>query len=93
MANKILSYENIEKILQKITEIFTTKSDVGHIHSYDSLDDLPTIPKKTSQLTNDSGFITSDDVGDVDLTGYVTEEELEEKLTTVSDANEIWNNS
>ena len=31
----------------------------GHTHSYDDLEDLPTIPSKTSELTNDSGYITS----------------------------------
>ena len=52
------------------------KSDVGHTHSasditsglstvatsgsYNDLSNKPTIPSKTSDLTNDSGFITSD---------------------------------
>ena len=34
------------------------KSSVGHTHSYNDLTDTPTIPTKTSDLTNDSGFIT-----------------------------------
>ena len=34
------------------------KSSVGHMHSYNDLTDTPTIPTKTSDLTNDSGFIT-----------------------------------
>ena len=34
------------------------KSSVGHTHSYNDLTDTPTIPTKTSDLTNDNGFIT-----------------------------------
>ena len=33
-------------------------SDVGLSNDYSDLDNLPTIPSKTSDLTNDSGFIT-----------------------------------
>lgn len=91
MANKILSSENMEKILQKITTLFQTKSDIGHNHSYDSLVNLPTIPDKTSQLTNDSGFLTSGDLQEVDLAPYVSEVELEERLTDDVDALDIWN--
>lgn len=36
------------------------KSDTGHTHSYNELTSKPTIPTKTSQLTNDSGFKTTD---------------------------------
>lgn len=36
------------------------KSDTGHSHSYNDLSNKPTIPTKTSQLTNDSGFKTTD---------------------------------
>ena len=34
----------------------------GHSNSYNDLDDKPTIPSKTSQLTNDSGYITQSEV-------------------------------
>lgn len=39
-----------------------------------------TIPTKTSELTNDSGYITADEVPTPDLSEYVTETELEERL-------------
>lgn len=39
---------------------------------YNKIDNTPTIPDKTSQLTNDSGFITGSDVAEnIDLTDYV----------------------
>ena len=44
-----------------------SKSEVGHTHSYNDLTDTPTMPTKTSDLTNDSGFLTSHQ----DLSGYV----------------------
>ena len=37
------------------------KSSVGHTHSYNDLTNTPTIPTKTSELTNDSGFVTLND--------------------------------
>ena len=43
------------------------KSDVGHTHTKSEITNFPTIPTKTSDLTNDSGFLTSHQ----DLSGYV----------------------
>ena len=54
---------NWSDILNKPT--FATVATSG---SYNDLSDKPTIPTKTSQLTNDSGFITSNA-----LNGYATE--------------------
>ena len=34
-------------------------SRTGHTHSAAEITDLPTVPTKTSQLTNDSGFVTN----------------------------------
>ena len=38
--------------------------------SYNDLSDQPDIPETTSQLINDSGFITSADVPDSDVDAY-----------------------
>jgi hypothetical protein len=43
------------------------KSNTGHTHTKSEITDFPTIPTKTSDLTNDSGFLTSHQ----DLSGYV----------------------
>lgn len=37
-------------------------SKLGHSHSYSELTGLPTIPTKTSQLTNDSSYITTSNI-------------------------------
>ena len=39
-------------------------------------------PTKTSELTNDSGFITENDIPDVDLTNYYTKEEIDNNFYT-----------
>ena len=39
------------------------------ITSYNDLSDLPTIPSKTSDLNNDSNFVSSDDLSEVAFTG------------------------
>ena len=56
-------------------------STVATSGSYSDLTDKPVIPTKTSQLTNDSGFVTSDA-----LNGYATETWVEQKgyLTSVA---------
>ncbi|MBN1037896.1 hypothetical protein DVW12_04120 [Clostridium botulinum] len=38
------------------------KSDNGHVHNYNELSNKPSIPTKTSELNNDSRFITQKDV-------------------------------
>ncbi len=45
------------------------------VTSYNDLTDKPSIPTKTSDLTNDSGFITN-----AALTGYITTTQLEDAL-------------
>lgn len=57
-------------ILNKPT--FATVATSG---SYNDLSDKPTIPTTTSQLTNDSGFVTS-----TELTGYTTEQRVQEMI-------------
>ena len=67
---------NWSDILNKPT--FATVATSG---SYNDLSDKPTIPTKTSQLDNDSNFITN-----AALTGYATETWVEQKgyLTSVA---------
>lgn len=38
------------------------KSDNGHVHSYNELSNKPSIPTKTSELNNDTGFITQKEI-------------------------------
>lgn len=38
--------------------------------------EIPTVPTKTSDLTNDSGFITSADIPEVDLSNYALKTEI-----------------
>ena len=42
-----------------ITTALNKKANTSHTHNYSELTNPPTIPTKTSQITNDSGFITS----------------------------------
>ena len=61
---------NWSDILNKPT--FSTVATSG---SYNDLSDKPTIPTTTSELTNNSGFITS-----AALTGYTTERRVQEMI-------------
>ena len=60
---------------EELTEGLATKSDATHNHDkvYALKTDIPTVPTKTSQLTNDSGFIKSIP------SEYITETELSAK--------------
>lgn len=57
------------------TEINAKIPDVSN---FITAEDLPTVPTKTSDLTNDSGYITLEEVPITDLNGYVTDAELSE---------------
>ena len=57
MQKEFLGKNGLVRFLAKLFETF---SEVGHTHSKADIKDFPTIPTKTSQLTNDSGFKTTD---------------------------------
>ena len=50
-----------------VTAQLLGKSNTGHTHVKNDITDFPTIPTKTSDLTNDSGFLTSHQ----SLSGYI----------------------
>lgn len=58
---------------RKDGDIPTAKAGFINIYDYVLKTELPTVPTKVSQLTNDSNFITA---ADVDLTPYATTEAL-----------------
>ena len=43
----------------EVDTLLNGKSDTSHTHTKSQITDFPTIPTKTSDLTNDSGFISS----------------------------------
>lgn len=69
----IENQETLATMFGKIKKWFTDLKTVAFSGSYNDLSNKPTIPTKTSELSNDSGFLTS--VPDE----YVTDTELEEK--------------
>lgn len=73
MENKYLGSTGLAKLLERLFETF---SEVGHTHTKSQISDFPTVPTNTSQLTNDSGFITAND-----LSGNVT---VDSELSDIS---------
>lgn len=69
----IESQETMSTIFGKIKKWFTDLKTVAFSGSYNDLSNKPTIPTKTSELTNDSEFLTSIPEE------YITDTELEEK--------------
>ena len=43
----------------EVDTLLTSKADTSHTHTKSQITDFPTIPTKTSDLTNDSNFIAS----------------------------------
>ena len=81
----IESQETMSTMFGKIKKWFTDLKTVAFTGSYMDLSNKPTIPTKTSDLTNDSDFLTSipeEYVTDTELEekGYVIESELPKKL-------------
>lgn len=69
----IASQETMSTLFSKIKKWFTDLKTVAFTGSYNDLSDKPNIPTNTSELTNDSGFLTS--IPDE----YVTDTELDGK--------------
>ena len=68
--------------------VLTSNASTIDITQYAKKSELPTVPTKTSQLTNDSNFITA---ADVDFTPYATTQALtavEQKVTATTTAIE-----
>ena len=61
MENKFLGSTGLAKVIERL---FDTFSKVGHTHDKSQITDFPAIPTNTSQLTNDSGFITADEINE-----------------------------
>ena len=71
-----------ENVISIDDETVALKTDI--ITSYNDLTDKPTIPTKTSDLNNDSGFITSSDIPTNYVTTDTTQEITSEKTFTGS---------
>ena len=74
-----------------ISHTHTEYASIDHVHNYNDLTNKPTIPSKTSDLTNDSGFLTSipsEYITETELTnkGYLTSSDVT-NFATISDLN------
>ena len=58
----------------------TTKANVSELANYALKSEIPVVPTKTSELQNDSGYITLEQVPTTDLTNYYVKSEVDGKL-------------
>lgn len=58
----------------------TTKANVSELANYALKSEIPVVPTKTSELQNDSGYITVAQVPTTDLTNYYVKSEVDGKL-------------
>lgn len=57
---------------EKLTKLsIDDKADINHTHTKNQITDFPTIPSKTSDLQNDSGFITSSAISNMVTTSDI----------------------
>lgn len=86
---------HVKSISEADISNWNSKSDFDG--SYNSLIDKPTIPKKTSELTNDSSYVTETYVkneianaqlggegGEIDLSGYATKDDIPTKTSQLT---------
>lgn len=62
VRTNIASGDHLSVLFGKIMRWFTDLKTVAFTASWNDLSDRPTVPSKTSQLENDSGYLTSEDV-------------------------------
>ena len=87
----LLDEKGLSYLWNKIKASLNGKSDVGHKHSYNDLDNkptIPTVPTSLSQLTNDEGFLTQTEIEalieSIVLNGYLGGK----RIRYVDDAND-----
>lgn len=77
---------------EEVNTLLNNKANVTHTHTISDIEnmpdyalktDIPTVPTKTSELTNDAGFITTIP------TEYITESELNTELSTKANISDI----
>lgn len=89
LDNNYLSFTNNEQTLTEDQQgLIRRKIGAGSgsfSGDYNDLTNKPTIPYLTSQLTNDSGFITAENVPKPDLSGYITTETFTEFQQDIQD--------
>ena len=81
----------IEQLAVYSQELVGSKADKNHTHSYNDLTNKPTIPTKVSELTNDSGFVTADEIPEVsvDTSNLITKTEFTAKMLGKSDTDHV----
>lgn len=76
---------DVSRFITEIPSEYVTETELnakGYLTEHQDLSayalksEIPTVPTKTSDLTNDSGFITSADVPQVDLSSYALKTEI-----------------
>ena len=83
--NKLDSLNNYDdSAIRNLIEQKANKIDLFS-GDYNDLDNKPKIPSKTSELINDSNFITAENIDDVNLTGYAKESWVEAKGYATTD--------
>lgn len=83
-----ITREGISNADNNANHVYATDGSIADLTQYAKKAELPTVPTKTSQLTNDSNFITA---ADVDFTPYATTQALtavEQKVTANTTALE-----
>lgn len=83
-----ITSEGISNTDNNANHVFATDGSIADLTQYAKKSELPTVPTKISQLTNDSNFITA---ADVDFTPYATTQALtavEQKVTANTTAIE-----
>lgn len=63
-----------------VDEQLATKANVSELANYALKSEIPVVPTKTSELQNDSGYITLAQVPTTDLTNYYVKSEVDDKL-------------
>ena len=103
MAKKVFTDESLATFVDEIKTytlgLTSVKADLSHVHTKFDISDFPTIPTKTSELINDSGFKTYDNVEPMDLdipmifidgNIPVTKEDTTATLTYISNTDKFY---
>ena len=84
-SNSTSDAPSIRAVNEKFDAVISEMAEADHTHEVADITDFPTIPTKTSELINDSGFLTEEQGIEVDSAlDETSENPVQNKIVTVA---------
>lgn len=87
--NNYYTKEEVNTLIPDISEL-ATKEEVAAVEAKVDAIVIPEVPTKVSELQNDAGYITAEDIPETDLSNYYNKTETENLIATAVHPTELF---